>query len=93
MNAVNRFVIGCFALLPIGFAAVALSPLVSPLVQAADKKVRTSVTGAGSSKSEAENEAAKAARQISFIYTTVSKKTSGSDKTYICTMVIEYSPK
>ena len=93
MNIKKSFVFGFLSVLPIGFAAIAVSPLTPASLRAADKKTRTSVTGTGKSKSEAENDAARTARQISTSYTTVSKKTSGADKNYVCTMVIEYTQK
>ncbi len=79
--------------LPTGLIAVAVSASKLASIHAADKKTRTSVTGTGKSKTEAENDAARTARQISTNYTTVSKKTSGADKNYVCTMVIEYAQK
>ena len=79
--------------LPTGVIAVAVTVSKSAILQAADKKVRTAITGTGKTKSEAENDAARSARQIITSYTTISKKTSGADKNYICTMVIEYIQK
>ena len=93
MNTVRSFMIALFAFLPFGLSVIATTSISVSSVQAADKKVRTSVTGAGKSKSEAESEAAKAARQISPSYTTVSRNTSGNNKNYVCTMVIEYIQK
>lgn len=93
MKIVQSVLLGIFAFLPSGIAALILCPATSTWVQAADKKVRTAVTGTGKTKSEAENDAARSARQISTSYTTISKKTSGADKNYICTMVIEYAQK
>ena len=74
------------------FAGKSPANEVKPSV-AADKTVKTSVTGAGDSKYKAESEAEKAARSISFGYRVVSKNTSGSGKNYVCTMIIEYTPK
>ena len=80
-------------LIPAGLAALAVTVVEPSTVSAADKKVRTSVTGAGESKDKAETEAEKAATQISFIHSIISKNTTGSGKNYICTMIIEYTPK
>ncbi len=93
MKMVQSVLLGIFAFLPSGMASVILCPATSTCLQAADKKVRTSVTGTGKTKSDAENDAARSARQISTSYTTISKKTSGADKNYICIMVIEYAQK
>ena len=41
-----------------------------------------------------ETDAAKAARQVSGgSYSTISKKTTGSGDSYVCSMVIEFTPK
>jgi len=93
IRAFRMIFIGSLGFLPVGFAVVTLATAIPSHVLAADKKVKTAVTGAGKTKSEAENEARKAASQISFSYTTVSKNTSGSGTNYVCTMVIEYTQK
>ena len=65
----------------------------SPFVAAA-KKVKASVTGSGKTKFEAENDAAKAAREVSGgSYNTIRKNTTGSGTSWICTMTIEYTQK
>lgn len=77
-------------------ACLGINKLISnhiSVLSAAEKKVRTSVTGSGKTRSEAESEAAKAARQISFSYSVISKNTTGSGTNYVCTMVIEYTQK
>jgi hypothetical protein len=93
MNTARCFVLGLLAFLPATIGSMVVVPFTSTCIQAADKKVRISVTGTGKSKSEAETDAARNARQISTSYSTISKKTSGNDKNYICTMIIEYSQK
>ena len=60
---------------------------------AVDKKVKTSVTGAGDSRSKAEIAADSAARSISSSYTVVNRNTTGSGSNWICTLVIEYTQK
>jgi hypothetical protein len=44
MNITKSFVFGFLSVLPIGFAAIAVSPLTPASLRAADKKTRTSVT-------------------------------------------------
>lgn len=62
---------------------------------AADKKVKASVTGTGKSKSAAEDEARKTARDVagSINYRTIRKNTTGSGESWTCTMTIEYAAK
>ena len=54
MKMVQSVLLGIFAFLPSGMASVILCPATSTCLQAADKKVRTSVTGTGKTKSDAE---------------------------------------
>ncbi len=58
------------------------------------KKIKASVTGVGDSKSKAESDAARSAREVAGgSYTTLRKNTSGSGKNWTCTMTIEYTEK
>lgn len=76
--------------LPIGQAMAAEH---STFVAAA-KKVKASVTGSGKTRFEAENDAAKAAREVSGgSYNTIRKNATGSGNSWICTMTIEYTQK
>ena len=61
---------------------------------AADKKVKASVTGTGKSKSAAESDAKRAAREVAGgFYRTIRSNTSGSGSSWTCAMTIEYSEK
>jgi hypothetical protein len=61
---------------------------------AAAKRVKASVTGVGKTKYEAENDAERAAREVSGgSYSTVRKNTSGSGSSWTCAMTIEYTEK
>ncbi len=70
------------------------SPESLPFVAAA-KKVRANVTGTGDTRGEAEKNAREAAHDVAgtYSFTVVRKNTTGSGKTWVCSMTIEYTEK
>lgn len=62
-------------------------------MERASRKVRTQVTGFGRTESAAINDAQLAASRISFRYSTISQRTSGSGTNWTCSMTIEYEQR
>ena len=93
MKCIYSMVVGLLTVMPLCVGAVVVSAIIPNSVIAADKIVKTQVTGTGKTKGEAESDARNTASMISFMHRTVSSKTSGSGSNWVCTMIIEYTEK